>query len=382
MEGLVTQAAAVNRFAPTPVFWSGKRVFLTGHTGFKGSWLTFWLAKLGAIVRGYALEPDTDPSIFHILNLDQDCDSLIADVRDNRLLARAIANFRPDIAIHMAAQPLVRVSYRDPLATFDINVRGTANFLEACRGIDTLRTAIVVTTDKCYRNREEFHPYREDEPLGGYDPYSASKACAEIVTEAYRKSFFGGNSSARIASARAGNVFGGGDWCEDRLIPDAMRAFSKGQSVSVRNPGAVRPWQHVAVLSQGYLMLARALWEEGEAFATAFNFGPSGDRIVAVRALIEQMASAWGEGARWESHPDRNAPHEAQLLMLDPSQARTKLQWRPADDLHASIAATVAWYKAFYAGAGADAMRELTSQQITALAQAPQPIPGQFEARI
>lgn len=371
LEGVVNKVAEpMSLFAPTKSFWRGKRIFLTGHTGFKGSWLTLWLAHLGAEVRGYALAPDTNPAMFEALEVDSFCDSRIGDIRDASSLATAIGEFRPQIAIHMAAQPLVRRSYREPLQTFETNVQGTANFLEACRGIDTLRAVVVVTTDKCYENHGELRPYREDDPLGGHDPYSASKACAELVVQAYRRSFFGGSKSALLASARAGNVIGGGDWSEDRLIPDAVRAFSTGQTVGVRNPDAVRPWQHVVAPSSGYLMLVRALFEQGKPFATAFNFGPRSDRALPVRAVVEQAAATWGDGAAWESHADTHAVNEAQLLMLDPSRARQMLGWRPADDMAAAITATVAWYKAFYSRADAKTMRQLTSQQIAALGPA------------
>jgi CDP-glucose 4,6-dehydratase len=367
----VVTMAPISRFHPTPEFWRGKRVFVTGHTGFKGSWLTLWLAELGARVRGYALAPDTEPSLCRALAIDGVCDSVIADVRDPARLAAAIADFRPDVAIHLAAQSLVRPSYRDPLGTFATNVQGTANFLEGCRAVETLRAVVIVTTDKCYLNREQLAPYDEDEPLGGRDPYSASKACAELVTQAYRLSFFNRRDAAQIASARGGNVFGGGDWCRDRLVPDAVRAFCAGETVAIRNPGAVRPWQHVIPLLTGYLLLARALCEEGPDFAVAFNFGPSSGRAISVRALIEQMIAAWGDGARWESRHDPTAPHEAELLMLDAGRARAMLEWAPPEDLTASIRATVEWYKAFYAGAGAQEMRRLSLAQIAALSQAP-----------
>jgi CDP-glucose 4,6-dehydratase len=363
--------APISRFHPTPEFWGGKRVLVTGHTGFKGAWLTLWLAELGARMGGYALAPDTEPSMFRALAIDGVCDSVIGDVRDPDRLAAAIAKFRPDVAIHLAAQSLVRPSYRDPLGTFATNVQGTANFLEGCRAVDTLRAVVVVTTDKCYLNREQLAPYDEDEPLGGRDPYSASKACAELVTQAYRLSFFNHRDAAQIASARGGNVFGGGDWCQDRLVPDAVRAFSAGEAVAIRNPGAVRPWQHVIPLLTGYLLLARALFEGGPDFALAFNFGPPSGRAISVRSLIEQMIAAWGDGARSESRHDPAAPHEAGLLMLDAARARAMLEWSPPDDLAASIRATVEWYKAFYAGAGAQEMRRISLAQIAALSQAP-----------
>jgi CDP-glucose 4,6-dehydratase len=356
------------RFAPTEAFWRGKRVFLTGHTGFKGSWLTLWLSELGAKVRGYALAPDTEPSMFAALALDDLCDSRIGDVRDERPLVDAVRDFRPHVLIHMAAQPLVRRSYRQPLDTFAINVQGTANVLEACRSVDQLRAVVVVTTDKCYENHEELRPYREDEPLGGHDPYSASKACAELVTHSYRHSFFAAAGSPAIASARAGNVFGGGDWSEDRLIPDMVRAYSGGRPVVVRNPVAVRPWQHVTAPLGGYLMLARALWEENERFALPFNFGPSVDQASPVRTIVETMSRAWGKGAAWEERPEANAPHEAAILLLDPNRARQMLGWTPHDDLHAGLAATAAWYRSFYDGAPAERLRHLTLQQIADLA--------------
>lgn len=358
---------AALRFAPTEAFWRGKRVFLTGHTGFKGSWLTLWLSQLGAEVRGYALAPDTEPSMFAALALDGVCDSQIGDVRDERLLADTVSDFRPHVVIHMAAQPLVRRSYREPLDTFAINVQGTANVLEACRGVDQLRAVVVVTTDKCYENHEELRPYHEDEPLGGHDPYSASKACAELVTHAYRRSFFAAAGSPAIASARAGNVFGGGDWSEDRLIPDMVRAYSAGRPVVVRNPAAVRPWQHVTAPLGGYLMLARALWEEGERFARPFNFGPAIDQAVPVRTVVQTMSRAWGKGAASEERQEANAPHEAGILMLDPRRACQMLGWMPHDDLHAGLTATAAWYRSFYSGALADSLRHLTRQQITDL---------------
>lgn len=368
MDGVVSKSnEAAPRFAPTEAFWRGRRVFLTGHTGFKGSWLTLWLSQLGAEVRGYALKPDTEPSMFAALALDDLCDSRIGDVRDAQPLADAVREFRPHVVIHMAAQPLVRRSYREPLDTFAINVQGTANVLEACRGVEELRAVVVVTTDKCYENHEELRPYRENDPLGGHDPYSASKACAELVTHAYRRSFFAAVGSPGIASARAGNVFGGGDWSEDRLIPDLVRAYSAERPAIVRNPTAVRPWQHVTAPLGGYLMLARALCEEAERFALPFNFGPAVDQAFPVRTIVETMSRAWGKGAAWEERREANAPHEAGILMLDPSRARQMLGWTPHDDLQAGLAATAAWYRSFYGGAAADSLRHSTLQQITDL---------------
>ena len=359
---------AIPRFAPTEAFWRGKRVFLTGHTGFKGSWLTLWLSQLGARVRGYALAPDTPPSMFAALKLEEVCESVIGDVRDVYRLNGAMHEFQPQIVIHMAAQPLVRRSYREPLDTFAVNVQGTANLLEACRGVEELSAVVIVTTDKVYENHEIMHPYREDEPLGGYDPYSTSKACAELVARCYRRSFFCVPGNAAIASARAGNVFGGGDWSQDRLIPDMVRAFAARKSVIVRNPTSVRPWQHVVVPLSGYLMLTHALWEEPQRFAEAFNFGPAIDQAFAVRTLVEAMASAWGSDARWEERPEPNAPHEASILMLDPERAQQKIGWFPHDDVHAGLAATALWYRRFYEGATYEELRRLTLGQIADLA--------------
>ena len=255
-------------------FWRGKRVFLTGHTGFKGGWLAIWLESLGASVFGYALAPVTTPSLFEITRLDESVDSILADVRDAQKLSDAIRRAEPDIVFHLAAQPLVRASYRDPVETYSTNVMGTVHLLEAVRQTDSVRAVVVVTTDKCYDNREWEWGYRENDPLGGYDPYSSSKAAAELVTAAYRNSYFLASEVAAVASARAGNVIGGGDWSEDRLIPDIVRAVSDGKPVRIRNPDAIRPWQHVAEPLAGYIRLAQHLYTDGAGFAQAWNFGP------------------------------------------------------------------------------------------------------------
>jgi len=368
MEGLVTTmitGRSQSRFLPSADFWRGKRVFLTGHTGFKGTWLTLWLSELGAQVFGYALAPDPGPNSFCALGVSELCDSVLADVRNRETLTDVMTRFAPEIVVHMAAQPLVRRSYRDPVETFDVNVIGTLNVLEVCRRLPSVRAVVVVTTDKCYENRSWLWPYREDEPLGGHDPYSASKACAEIVVQAYRRSYFSSTASpVGVASARAGNVFGGGDWSEDRLVPDAVRAFVAKSPLIVRNSAAVRPWQHVAAPLTGYLMLAQALYEGGAQFATAFNFGPGGEHMLSVQDVVERLVATWDDGAGWVDRSDPAAPHEASILMLDSTRARATLGWRPPNDISKSIRATVVWYKAYYQGSNVTAMRQLTLKQI------------------
>jgi CDP-glucose 4,6-dehydratase len=354
----------MNRFPITPEFWSTQRVLLTGHTGFKGSWLTLWLHRLGATVRGISLaEPSSQPSMFTHLDLAAVCDHRACDIRDGEGLTPLIRDFAPTIVIHMAAQALVRKSYREPVATFATNAMGTANVLEACRGIASLRSVVIVTTDKCYENREWVYPYREVDPLGGHDPYSASKAAAEIVTGSYRRSYFH-EGAAAIASARAGNVIGGGDWSEDRLIVDAARAFGAGKPMTVRNIAAVRPWQHVLEPLSGYLTLARALVERGRNLSPAFNFGPPTEQVLSVGTMVDAFTKAWGQGATWKHDPPAVAPHEAGLLMLDPSLAQHELGWLPRWRSQETIAATVEWYKAFYAGGSGEALRALSLGQI------------------
>lgn len=344
---------------PDPGFWADKRVLLTGHTGFKGSWFTLWLADLGARVRGYALAPDTSPSIFDALALQEICEHQIADVRDAAKLARAVGEFKPDVVFHFAAQPLVLRSYREPAETFDVNVRGTINLLQACQN-SSARAIVVITTDKCYLNREWLWPYREDEPVGGNDPYSASKACAELVVHAWRESFFHQDATPVVASARAGNIFGGGDWSDNRIIPDAARAFNAGTPLVIRRPQAVRPWQHVTSPLAGYLLLAEHMCQEGHAFGTAFNFGPPAEDALTVRELVAAFVHAWGGEAQVVENPDPMALHEAGFLTLDSTRARHKLQWRPLGDLAAGLERTAAWYKAFYSGACAREMRALS----------------------
>jgi CDP-glucose 4,6-dehydratase len=334
---------------PGPAFWSGKRVFLTGHTGFKGSWLSIWLAGLGARVKGFALAPDTQPNLFGVARVAEAIDSEFGDIRDLAALTAAIRAFDPEIVIHMAAQPLVRLSYRDPVSTYAVNVMGTVHVLEACRTAPNLRAIVSVTTDKCYENREWPWGYRETEPMGGRDPYSSSKGCAELITAAYRSSFFDGPEAPAIASARAGNVIGGGDWSEDRLIPDILRAFQDGAPVRIRNPLATRPWQHVLEPLSGYLRLAEALWANGRAFAEPWNFGPRDEDVRPVQWIVEEMAARWGAGAGWERDEGFH-PHEARYLKLDISKAGEGLGWTPRWSLPKALETIVAWHKAWLRG--------------------------------
>ncbi|MEI6986337.1 MAG: CDP-glucose 4,6-dehydratase [Rhodospirillaceae bacterium] len=345
-------------------FWSGRRVFVTGHTGFKGAWLCLWLQRLGAQVAGYALEPPTDPNLFTLAGVAGGMGDERGDVRDFARLTAAVTKHRPEIVIHLAAQSLVRLSYCDPITTFTTNVMGTVNLLEALRRVDTVRAAIIVTTDKCYSNQEWVWGYREIDALGGHDPYSSSKACAELATVAYRDSFFPlatyANHGVAVASARAGNVVGGGDWALDRLVPDAMRAFITGQCLEVRNPDSIRPWQHVLDPLAGYLQLAQRLVERGPEFACAWNFGPSSDGEQPVRALIERLIGLWGPGAAWRVD-EREKPHEANYLKLDCSQARSRLNWCPSITFDQMLRLTVDWYRAQADGGD---LRAMTLHQI------------------
>jgi CDP-glucose 4,6-dehydratase len=342
-------------------FWKGRKVFITGHTGFKGSWLSLWLQSLGAEVTGYALAPETEPAMFSLARVGEGMTSVLGDVRDLDSLAAAMDRARPEVVLHLAAQALVRRSYSSPVDTYATNVMGTVNLLEAVRRTPGVRSVVVVTTDKCYENKEWPWGYREEEPMGGYDPYSSSKGCAELVTSAYRRSFFQDPGGAAIASARAGNVIGGGDWAADRLVPDLLRAMENGQDVVIRSPGAVRPWQHVLEPLSGYLTLAEALHGQGAAQAEAWNFGPWDADARTVRWIVEKLVAIWGNGAGYRIEQQEGAPHEAHLLKLDISKARNRLAWQPRWSLDRCLQAVGQWHRAYCDRAD---VREMTLRQI------------------
>ncbi len=329
-------------------FWQGKRVFLTGHTGFKGSWLALWLTHIGAEVKGFSLEPPTQPSLFEVAKLKDVINSEFGDIRNAEILAKIMSDFNPDIVIHMAAQSLVRLSYIDPITTYSTNVMGTLNLLEAARKCSKLRAIVNITTDKCYENREWEWGYREHEPMGGHDPYSNSKGCAELITSAYQKSFFNHSDSPALASARAGNVIGGGDWATDRLIPDILRAFESNTPVIIRNPKSTRPWQHVLEPLSGYLVLAQSLYLSGHAFAEGWNFGPRDEDVEPVEWILNKMVGNWGQGASWQLDSGIH-PHEAKYLKLDISKARTHLQWAPTWSLENTLHKIISWHRAWLA---------------------------------
>ncbi len=355
-------------------FWGERRVLLTGHTGFKGTWLSLWLQSLQAEVRGLALDPASQPSFFDLVRAYQHIEDIRGDIRDPAVVRAEVDAFQPEIIIHMAAQSLVRPSYAEPVATYATNVMGTAHVLEAARHCASVRVILVITSDKCYENREWDRGYVESDAMGGYDPYSSSKGCAELVTAAYRRSFFNPDHYSEhrvaLASARAGNVIGGGDWSVDRLIPDAMRAFMACEEFVVRFPEAVRPWQHVLEPLSGYLRLIHRLYEAGPVFAEGWNFGPEAEAEQPVRHLVERITALWGDGARWRANPDPNAPHEARHLTLDAGKARRQLGWRPRLPLDEALALTVDWYKAFSQGHD---MRDVSLSQIALYTEKTEP---------
>jgi len=341
----VTKLASVN-----PSFWNGKRVFLTGHTGFKGGWLVLWLSSMGAKVTGYAMAPNTTPNLFELAKVESDLEqSHVADIRDLEELQKAMADARPEIVIHMAAQPLVRYSYSNPVETYAINVMGTVHVLESIRALDCVRAAVIVTTDKCYENKEWAWGYRESEPMGGHDPYSNSKGCAELVTSAYRQSYFSpekfNQHQVAIATARAGNVIGGGDWSDDRLIPDAIKAFETNKALVIRNPLATRPWQHVLEPLSGYLVLAQSLYQHGAKFDGAWNFGPRDEDARSVQEVVNLLIKDWGSAATW-TQDQSEQPHEAHSLKLDCSKARQYLNWVPRWNLEQAIEKITQWHQA------------------------------------
>jgi CDP-glucose 4,6-dehydratase len=357
----------------TTNLWHNRRVFLTGHTGFKGGWLALWLASRGAIVRGYALDPWTEPNLFTEAHIAADVEDIRGDICNPDALELALNDFAPEVIFHMAAQPLVLASYENPIGTYETNVIGTARVLDAVRRTQSVRAVVSVTTDKCYENIEDpTHSYRETDPLGGYDPYSSSKACAEIVSSAYRQSFFPiaklAEHQCAIATARAGNVIGGGDWSTDRLIPDLARGFLAGEPVLIRRPHAIRPWQHVLEPLAGYISLAEKLLSSDAAhYARAFNFGPHEDDAQPVEWIVERMTKFWGDKAQWELAADPGA-HEAGYLKLDASHAHAELDWHPRLRLETALEWLVGWYKAWQSGTN---MHAFTLAQISAYEKLP-----------
>jgi CDP-glucose 4,6-dehydratase len=334
-------------------FWGGKRVLLTGHTGFKGGWLSLWLQSMGAKVVGYALAPPTQPSLFEIADVGKGITSINGDVRDLGHLRAVLAEHQPEIVFHMAAQAMVRYSYVEPVETYSTNVMGTVNLLEAVRGTGGVKAVVNVTSDKCYENREWVWGYRENEAMGGFDPYSNSKGCAELVTAAYRNSYFHPDKyhehGVALATGRAGNVIGGGDWAEDRLIPDIMRAITQGQAVNIRNPHAIRPWQHVLEPLSGYLLLAKKLYKEGASCAEGWNFGPNDEDAKPVQWIVDSLTRAWGGGASWALDAGDH-PHEAHYLKLDCSKAKARLDWQPRWRLEHTLGKIIDWQRAYQEG--------------------------------
>ncbi len=334
-------------------FYKNKKVLITGHTGFKGSWLALWLTELGAEVIGYSLKPTTRPSLFEVLNLKDRLIHIIEDIRDEEKLKSVFKEYKPEIIFHLAAQPLVRLSYKEPKLTYETNVIGTLNLFEAVRETESIRVVINITSDKCYENKEWVYGYRENDPMGGYDPYSSSKGCAELLTAAYRNSYFnpkdyGQTHQVSLASVRAGNVTGGGDWQIDRLIPDCVKSLSKGDAIKIRNPYAIRPWQHVLEPLSGYLLLAMRMWEDPTKYCEAWNFGPFETDIATVQKVVEKVISLWGCG-KYEVVGDKRF-YEAGLLRLDISKAMMKLGWRPKWNFDIALERTIKWYKSFYEG--------------------------------
>lgn len=339
--------------------YQGKRVLVTGHTGFKGGWLTLWLKELGAQVGGYALPPNTTPSLFEAVQVQEGITSVFGDLSNAALLEKTFRDFQPEIVFHLAAQPLVRLSYAEPVRTYQTNVMGTLNVLEAARKCPSVKAFVNITTDKCYENKEIARGYKEDEPMGGYDMYSSSKGCVEILSSSYRRSFLQEPGTYALATARAGNVIGGGDWALDRLIPDCVRSIEAGKEIEIRNPHATRPWQHVLEPLSGYLLLGQLLFTQGKKYAEGFNFGPREDSVLTVAEVAKQAVQNYGKGTV-KVHKKDNL-HEANLLMLNIEKAEKVLGWTPTYSAQQAVANTIAWYKRFYQG---EAMRAFTLEQI------------------
>ena len=337
----MSHSESVKGMCVDPIFWQGKRVLLTGHTGFKGSWLSIWLKSMGADLQGLALDPPTKPNLYSQADIASNMRSAIGDIRDYQFVHGVVFAFKPEIVIHMAAQPLVRYSYKNPIETYATNVMGTVHILEAIRQVSSAKVIINVTTDKCYENKEWVWGYREDESMGGFDPYSSSKGCSELVTAAFRRSYFE-TSGVALASARAGNVIGGGDWAEDRLVPDILRAFEENKPAIIRNPHSIRPWQHVLEPLSGYLVLAQKLWSNPASYAQAWNFGPRDEDAKSVEWIVKSLAKQWGEGASWRVDAGAH-PHEAGYLKLDISKAATLLGWTPRWTLGIALEKIVEW---------------------------------------
>ena len=344
--------------------YKNKKVLVTGHTGFKGGWLSLWLTQLGARVIGYSLEPPTEPNLFEAISLEDKLTHISGDVRDEGHLHSVFEEHQPEIVFHLAAQPLVRLSYEEPRLTYETNIMGTVNVLEATRKTGCVRVCIVVTSDKCYENRELDYEYKEPDPMGGYDPYSSSKGCAELVTSAYRRSFFSSGQGRNVAlsSVRAGNVIGGGDWGKDRIIPDCMRIFSRGEKINLRSPAAVRPWQYVLEPLSGYLRLGALMYEDATSYSGPWNFGPDDASAITVEELVKLAVKYYGGGAYTKDISSH--PHEVNLLKLDTSQARTRLGWQTVYNVFTDIERTVNWYKSFYKDMGRAELHRLTVREI------------------
>ena len=355
MENVVKKIRKVD-----PNFWIGKKVFITGHTGFKGSWLSLWLQNMDANLKGYALNPDNNPNLFNTARIDSGMISHIGDIRDLKKLTESLVDFEPEIIIHMAAQPLVRESYINPIETYQTNVMGTLNLLEASKKLKNLKSVVIITTDKCYENKEIDIGYKESDPMGGYDPYSSSKGCCELLVSSYRRSFFNEKKSPAIATARAGNVLGGGDWSEDRLVPDILKSFENNKKAIIRFPDSIRPWQHVMDPLSGYLILAENLYKFGHDYASSWNFGPDYEDCKTVKWIVKEISERWAGDVKWavEKHIQ---PHEAKLLKLDCSKAKKLLNWYPIWNLGETLDLVINWHRSWVEIAD---MREITLEQI------------------